>query len=39
MKQQQTLLACGIALLLAVIFCAYLRPEFILDLANRYILC
>ena len=26
-------------LLLAMVFLAYLRPEFALDLANRFILC
>ena len=27
------------ALLLAMVFLAYLQPEFALDLANRFILC
>lgn len=29
----------AIALVLALAFAAYLRPDFMLDLANRWILC
>jgi hypothetical protein len=33
------LAAAAIAALLAAAFAAYLRPEFMLDLANRIMLC
>ncbi|MES2038203.1 MAG: hypothetical protein V4495_10215 [Pseudomonadota bacterium] len=28
-----------IAMVLALVFIAYLRPSFILDLANRFVMC
>ena len=33
------LLRAAIALVLALVFAAYLRPDFMLDLANRIYLC
>jgi hypothetical protein len=39
MYLKQGLGALAIAALLALAFAAYLRPEFMLDLANRMLLC
>jgi hypothetical protein len=39
MYLKQGLAALAIAALLALAFAAYLRPEFMLDLANRMLLC
>jgi hypothetical protein len=41
MRTQLTRLLLGAALMavLALAFVAYLRPEFVVDLANRFILC
>ena len=36
---RQWLPAAALALVLAVAFMAYLRPGFVVDLANRVILC
>ena len=33
------LLSAAIAVVLVLVFAAYLRPDFALDLANRFILC
>lgn len=33
------LLRAGAAVVLALIFAAYLRPDFVVDLANRIYLC
>lgn len=38
-KFKQWLLYIAIAALLAAAFLGYMRPAFILDLANRFILC
>ena len=35
----RTLTGIGVALLLLAIFVAYLRPSFMLELANRFYLC
>lgn len=37
--RKRLLLGCVAALVLALIFGAYLRPGFVLDLANRIYLC
>lgn len=39
MNRRKIFLVSLIALTLAMIFYAYLQPGFIVDLANRYILC
>lgn len=39
MHLKHGLAALAIAALLALAFAAYLRPEFMLDLANRMLLC
>ena len=36
---RRMLLAVLAALILALVFAAYLQPAFVLDLANRFILC
>ncbi|MBC7414278.1 MAG: hypothetical protein H7327_05035 [Herminiimonas sp.] len=36
---RRLLLAAIAALILGIVFAAYLQPAFVLDLANRFILC
>lgn len=36
---KQLLLASAVAAVLALVFAAYLQPSFVLDLANRIVLC
>ena len=38
-RWRRLLLALGFALIFAVVFAAYLRPAFMLDLATRISLC
>lgn len=38
-KLQRLLWAAIMATVLALVFMAYLRPTFILDLANRFVIC
>ena len=35
----RAIIGIGMALLLLIIFVAYLRPSFMLELANRFYLC
>lgn len=36
---KRTLLTAVLAAVLALVFLAYLRPSFVVDLANRIVLC
>jgi hypothetical protein len=36
---RRLLLACAFIVALALAFAGYLRPAFVVDLANRFILC
>jgi hypothetical protein len=38
-KSRQIVVGILIAAIFALIFFAYLQPEFIVDLANRYVFC
>ena len=38
-RLKQLLLAAVVAAVLALTFAAYLQPSFVLDLANRIVLC
>jgi uncharacterized membrane protein YgaE (UPF0421/DUF939 family) len=38
-KSRQVVVGILIAAIFALIFFAYLQPEFIVDLANRYVFC
>ena len=39
MRLRRSLMWLAFAVVLGAVFLAYLRPAFILDLANRFILC